>query len=77
MRTWISIPRSRVDGLALEAQAARAALACPYSSSDEYEAAVISARRAAGAYSPTWRRRDLVWAGVAAVAVVTLLMLGV
>ena len=32
------------------ADAARLALACAYSSSDEYEAAIIAERRAAGAY---------------------------
>lgn len=77
MRNWVTMSQSRSEGLALEAHAARAALACAYSSSDEYEAAVISARRAAGAYGPLWRRRDVVWAGIAAVAVATVLVLGV
>jgi hypothetical protein len=61
MRRWISIPRSRSDGLALEAHAARAALACAYSTSDEYEAAVISARRAAGAYDSGRRHRHVLY----------------
>ena len=51
--------RPQADCFSLEMQAASAglALACAYSSADEYEAAVITARRDAGAYgakhSPT------------------------
>lgn len=43
---------------ALDAHAdhARQALACAYSSSDEYEAALIAARRQAGAYGRPPRR---------------------
>jgi hypothetical protein len=42
------------DVLALETSVERAglALACPFSNSDEYEASIIQARRAAGAYGP-------------------------
>jgi len=46
------------------ARSAGQALACPFSSSDEFEAAIIKARRAAGAYGPTTRQRHLYW-GVA------------
>ena len=46
------------------AKSAGQALACSFSSSDEYEAAIIQARRAEGAYGPTARQRHLYW-GVA------------
>jgi hypothetical protein len=46
---------------ALEACARRAgaALACMYSSSDEYDAALIAERRAAGVYGPKRHRRQM------------------
>ena len=54
----------------LEAYAERAgsALACAYSSSAEFDAALIAARRAAGVYGPRRRRRQLLLtaAGIAA-----------
>ena len=46
------------------AKSAGQALACPFSSSDEFETAIISERRAEGAYGPTVRQRQLYW-GVA------------
>jgi hypothetical protein len=56
--------------LALEAYAERAgaALACAYSSSAEYDAALIAERRAAGVYRPKrYRRRKMAAAaGIAA-----------
>jgi hypothetical protein len=56
--------------LALEAHAARAgaALACVYSSSAEYDAALIAERRAAGVYGPRRHRnqRLATAAGIAA-----------
>jgi hypothetical protein len=54
---------------ALEAHAARAglALACAFSSSAEFDAALIAERRAAGVYGPRRHRRQLAaYAGVAA-----------
>jgi hypothetical protein len=56
--------------LALEdyARSAGAALACIYSSSAEYDAALIAERRAAGIYSPKRRRRQML-ATAAGVAV--------
>jgi hypothetical protein len=49
------------------------AWACPFSSSDEFEAAVISSRRRAGAYGPSrghrYARRTL-WA-IAATALIS------
>jgi hypothetical protein len=59
----------RTDMSALEAYAERAgsALACSYSSSAEFDAALIAARRAAGVYGPRRRRRQLLTAaGIAA-----------
>jgi hypothetical protein len=67
------------DFLALEANAEQAgrALACSYSSSDEFEAALIAERREAGNYGrPRWQRQLL--AGVvlsAALVAVTFLFI--
>jgi hypothetical protein len=54
------------DLVALRAAAERAgtALACLFSSSDEFEAAVVRVRREQGAYGPLRRRRNLVRAGI-------------
>jgi hypothetical protein len=65
--------------LALEAYAQRAgaALACVYSSSAEFDAALIAERRAAGVYGPKRRRKQMLVtaAGVAAgLAVIVLLI---
>ena len=53
--------RMRTAELALESTAARAgcAMACPFSSSDEFEAAVIRSRLDAGVYGPKRRQRQL------------------
>jgi len=65
-------PDGRADAavLALEAYAERAgaALACAYSSSAEYDAALIAERRAAGVYGPKRQRKRMLAtaAGVAA-----------
>jgi hypothetical protein len=64
----------------LEAYAAHAgaAMACVYSSSAEYDAALIAERRAAGVYGPRrYRRQRLVTAAgiVAGLAVLTLFIL--
>lgn len=61
--------------LSLEAYAeqAGAALACAYSSSAEFDAALIAERRAAGVYGPKRQRRQMLIAGagiMAGVAVV-------
>lgn len=60
--------RPQADCFSLETQAASAglALACAYSSADEYEAAVITARRDAGAYGSKHSRHTLVAAAVTA-----------
>jgi hypothetical protein len=70
--------RDGTDVPQLEACAERAgaALACVYSNSAEFDAAVIAARRAAGVYGPRRRRRQVAAAaGVAAgLAVVAFLI---
>ncbi len=65
--------------MALEAYAQRAgaALACVYSSSAEFDAALIAERRAAGVYGPKRRRKQMLITatGVAAgLAVIVLLI---
>lgn len=63
---------------ALEAYAERAglALACAFSSSAEFDAALIAERRAAGVYGPRRRRKQMLatLAGLAA-GLVTLVLL--
>ncbi len=57
MSRSLAIPPT--DMLATEANAAGAALACTYSSSAEYDAALIAERRAAGMYGPKRRRKKM------------------
>jgi hypothetical protein len=52
------IARPRGEALLIEASAARQAFVCAYSSSAEYEAEIIAARRAAGAYRPRLHPRS-------------------
>jgi hypothetical protein len=54
------------QGLALDVELAGAAMACRYSSSDEYEAALIAERRRAGAYDLPKRHRAILWTGLVA-----------
>ena len=63
--------RPRTDVLTLQEDAERAGLAwaCPFSSSDEFEAAVISSRRRAGAYGPSRIRRYAFYTAFTAAAV--------
>jgi hypothetical protein len=56
--------RSALQALALDAEQAGAAMACRYTSSDEYEAALIAERRAAGAYAPPRRREFALWGAI-------------
>jgi hypothetical protein len=63
------------DLLALDAERAGAALACAFSSSDEFDAAIIKARREAGAYGPSAGRKRIYWGCAAGVLVVLLLVL--
>ena len=68
--------QGKATALTLEADAACAglALACAYSSSDEYEADVIRSRRAAGAYGASSYHREFAMIA-AAFAVLTLIYL--
>ncbi|KQZ00942.1 hypothetical protein ASD45_08765 [Pseudolabrys sp. Root1462] len=56
--------------LSLEAYAEQAgvALACAYSSSAEFDAALIAERRAAGVYGPKRQRRQMLIAGAGVAA---------
>lgn len=62
--------RTDADTITLEAYAERAgaALACAFSNSAEFDAALIAARRAAGVYGPKRHRKQMLAtvAGVAA-----------
>jgi hypothetical protein len=78
MRTAVNL-RMDADLSALEAYAERAgaALACAYSSSAEFDAALIAERRAAGVYGPRRRRHVLVTAagiGAALAAIILLII---
>jgi hypothetical protein len=77
MWKFSAIDRIGTDALALQAHVARAgcALACAYSSSDEFEAAVIRAKLDAGVYGPKRRRRFALYAGVAAAALAAVFLL--
>jgi len=68
-----TVHQLEADLVALRTAAERAgtALACLFSSSDEFEAAVIKARRDAGAFAPKRRRYS------AGVALVTFLLAAV
>ena len=57
------------DAVALEA-CAGLALACAYSSSDEYEAELIQVRRKAGAYGSRHHRQAYLAFALAAIAIV-------
>jgi hypothetical protein len=61
-----AIAELEADIVALRAAAERAgtALACLFSSSDEFEAAVVKVRREQGAYGPQRRSRSLLIAGL-------------
>lgn len=75
----ISSSGRRPDALTLEAYAERAgaALACAFSNSAEFDAALIAARRAAGVYGPRRHRRQMLItaAGVAAGLAVIILLI--
>jgi hypothetical protein len=66
-----------VASLELYAKVAGAALACDYSSSAEYDAALIAERRAAGVYGPKRHRKQQLAAiaGIAAGLAVILLLI--
>jgi hypothetical protein len=68
-------PASEILALQVHVERAGCAWACAYSSSAEFEAAVIRARRAAGAYRPMRNRRYLVCAVAAAAGMLVLALL--
>jgi hypothetical protein len=70
-------PNAAVLTLEAYAERAGAALACAYSSSAEYDAALIAERRAAGIYGPKrHRRRKLATlAGIAAALAVIVFLI--
>ena len=70
-----AVDRFPADFLAFEAARAGCALACPYSSSDEFEAAIIRSKLDAGVYGPKRRRRHLLYAGIAAGALILVLLM--
>jgi len=61
-------PRPEVLTLQMDAERAGFAWACPFSSSAEFEAAVISSRRRAGAFRSARLRRYAVYTAVLAAA---------
>ena len=67
--------RFQAEYLALQAVRAGCALACAYSSSDEFEAAVIRSKLDAGIYGPKRRRRHALYAGTAAGALIVILLM--
>jgi hypothetical protein len=79
MSRWLQGGSLDADVLALEAHAegAGAALACVYSSSAEFDAALIAARRAAGVYGPKRQRRQLLvtLSGIGLALAVTLVVI--
>ncbi len=68
--------RSSADALEAYAERAGLALACAFSSSAEFDAALIAERRAAGVYGPRRHRKQMLatLAGIAA-GLVTLVLL--
>jgi hypothetical protein len=73
----LSPPAAPADVLSLEAWAEQAgfALACPFSSSAEFDAALIASRRAAGVYGPRRSLRLLTLAAVAAALALIVLLI--
>jgi hypothetical protein len=74
---WRSHSPANAPSLEAYAEQAGAALACAYSNSAEFDAALIAARRAAGVYGPKRHRRQMLAtaAGIAAgLAIVALLI---
>ena len=64
-------PRPDVPTLQMDAERAGFAWACPFSSSDEFEAAVISSRLRAGVLRPRRHRRYVLYTVCAVAAVVS------
>ncbi len=64
-----------VEALEAGVERARMALACTFSSSAEYEASIIQAKRDAGVYGPKQRRRQLLFWVLAATVPVAFVIL--
>jgi hypothetical protein len=71
----MSRPRAAILALETNAQRAGAALACAYSNSEEFEAAVIDARRKAGAFRRSPFRSPALWSALAVVLTAAWMML--
>lgn len=67
-----AVDRPNCELLAFAAERAGLALACAYSSSSEFEAALIRERRAAGIYGPRRHRRRAMFAAAALIALTAL-----
>lgn len=69
---------TRLDGalqeLIADAEFAGAAMACRYSSSAEFEAALIDERRRTGVYDLPRRHHPLLWSALAVAAVMAVLL---
>jgi len=79
---WTEEPRRPADRLPAELDAleesidrARSALACSFANSSEFEAAVVSAQRARGAFDPWYVTRLRLLLGVTVVALAAALAL--
>jgi hypothetical protein len=65
---------SALQGLVADIELAGAAMACRYTSSDEYEAALIAERRRAGVYDLPKRHHPVLWSGLAIAVVIAVLL---
>lgn len=65
---------SALSGLLAEVEMAGAAMACKFSSSAEYEAALIDERRRAGVYDVSRRQRRRMWSALAVLFVLAFLL---
>ena len=74
---WGSQSHREPSSLESHAEQAGAALACAFSNSAEFDAALIAARRAAGVYGPKRHRRQLlaIAAGLAAALVIVAILI--
>jgi hypothetical protein len=73
---WGSQSRREPFSLESRAEQAGSALACAFSNSAEFDAALIAARRAAGIYGPRRHRRQiLATAGIAAGLVIVAILI--
>jgi hypothetical protein len=64
-----------LQALSFDAELAGAAMACRYTSSDEYEAALIAERRAAGAYRTPRRFCPVLWGILASAVLLSIVVL--